>query len=401
MKKLVVLLTSLGLILTGCSSSLQKNGQTTQQSTQTKDNSIVPKYSISDQYYKTVLPFKAGAARGLVLQGLNTRLDVDEYESGLMRIAQNTFNTKDYYFQEGQYLDSTVIQQLLIRKRTDAQQKDAESKAQTGVKSIPNIGLNPAYDSNATGTTDQKNTKSPIYLANILEHDFMTKDSNGTAKIGGIVIGLAMNSVYYTNLPDNEGGYPREYEIPLQDTITQGKQMAQSVLDTLYSKSTEARNVPITIAIYRQQTKSSLVPGNYLTYVNLDKGQTKVDGWKDVNEKYYLFPSAQASNDVREDATRLLNFKTSISDYFPNNFTAVVGKGFYKDSQLKSLDLDIPVQFNGKAEVIGFTQYVASLVMDQFPNYIKVQVNIHSVDKPEAIIVRDVNQDKPTVQVFD
>lgn len=399
MKKVAVLIMSLGLILSGCSSGMQKNGQSSQQSGQS-NNTIIPKYSISDDYYKTILPFKPGAARGLVLQGLNTRMDIDEFEMGLMRIAQNTFSTKDYYYQEGQYLDSTTVQQLLLRKRTDAQQKDAESKLPPRT-TLSNIGLNPAYDPNAPGTTDQKNQKSPIYLSNILENDYVTKDSNGKAKLGGIVIGLAMNSVYYTNLPDNEGGYPREYEIPLQDTINQGKQMAQSVLDKLLTKNEEARNVPITIAIYRQQGKSSLVPGNYVTYVNLDKGQTKVDGWKDVNEQYYLFPSSQASNDHKDDATRILNFKTSLSDYFPNDYTAVVGKGFYKDTQLKSMDLDIPVQFKGKAEVIGFTQYVAGLVMEQFPNYIKVQVNIHSTDKQEAMITRDVNQDKPTVQIFD
>ena len=63
-----------------------------------KEQAIVPKYAISDEYYKATIPFQAGAARGLVVQGVSNRLDIDEFETGLMRIAKESFNTKDYFF---------------------------------------------------------------------------------------------------------------------------------------------------------------------------------------------------------------------------------------------------------------------------------------------------------------
>jgi protein involved in sex pheromone biosynthesis len=403
MKKLAILITSIGLILSGCGPSFQKDEKIVQKSGKSKENSIIPKYSISKEYYKTIIPFKEGAARGLVVQGLNTRLDIDEFETGLMRIAQESFSTKDYLFQEGQYLDKETIQQLVARKRTDAQQAAEEKRqAETSNKKVkvPNIGLNPPYDKDAPGSTEEKNAKSPIYLANILEHDYLVKKESGKAELGGVVIGLAMNSVHYYNLPPEQGGYPREYEIPMQEMLDQGKKMAQAILDILATKD-ELKDVPIIFAIYRQQAKSSLVPGNFVAYTKVDKGDTKIGSWKDLDEQYYLFPSAKASEDYREDATKILNFRSDIAEYFQNNFTAVVGKGFYKDKQLQSLQLDIPVQFNGKAEIIGFTQYVAGLVMEHFPNYIKVEVNIHSVSKQEAVILRDVNQEKPFVHIFD
>ena len=66
---------------------------------------IIPKYKISDDYYRTILPFKESEARGLVVNNLNTRYDLIEFETGLMRVASNHFDPETYLFQEGQYLD--------------------------------------------------------------------------------------------------------------------------------------------------------------------------------------------------------------------------------------------------------------------------------------------------------
>ena len=58
--------------------------------------------------------------------------------------------------------------------------------------------------------------------------------------------------------------------------------------------------------------------------------------------------------------------------------------------QLQDLNIDIPIQFYGKTEAIGFTQYVTGLVMEHFPDYISVEVNISSVNGPEALIVKEI-----------
>lgn len=115
-----------------------------------------------------------------------------------------------------------------------------------------------------------------------------------------------------------------------------------------------------------------------------------------------MFPSEQAKTDnKREDLARVSNFKAKLSDYFQGDYTAVIGTGMYRDDELREMKLDIPVQFNGKAEIIGFTQYVAGLVMEYFPNYMKVQVTIKSVERPEAIIIREAKQDEPLVKILD
>ncbi|MGQ0453041.1 CamS family sex pheromone protein, partial [Bacillus sp. SS-TM] len=88
----------------------------------------------------------------------------------------------------------------------------------------------------------------------------------------------------------------------------------------------------------------------------------------------------------REDLARVSNFKAKLSDYFQGDYTAVIGTGMYRDDELREMKLDIPVQFNGKAEIVGFTQYVAGLVMEYFPNYMKVQVTIKSGEEAIHII---------------
>lgn len=392
MKKIALAILSLGLLVSGCSAGADKDEKVAEKSGKAKEQSVVPKYAISDEYYKTTIPFDGGNARGLVVQGLNSRLDIDEFETGLMRIAKESFNTKDNFLKGGSALDTQVIQMLVKRKRTDAEQKELEDKLKKDAVKFPNIGLNPALGTGSE-SLEVKNKKNPIYISNILEHDYYVKKGDNSEERVGMVVGLAMNSVQYFN---EEHGYPREAAIPDEKMLAEGKKMAQEILKVIHQKQPDTKNIPITFAIYRQAPKSSLVPGNFVSYANVEKGSETVEDWKQINEKYYLFPSEQAKTDnKREDLARVSNFKAKLSDYFQGDYTAVIGTGMYRDDELREMKLDIPVQFNGKAEIIGFTQYVAGLVMEYFPNYMKVQVTIKSVERPEAIIIREAKQDEP------
>lgn len=384
MKKIALAVLSLSLLVSGCSIGSNKDEKAVEKSGKAKEQAVIPKYSISDEYYKTTVQFDPGKARGLVVQGLNSRLDVDEFETGLMRIAKESFSTKDYFFKGGKFLEAQDIQMLVKRKRTDAEQKELEDKLKKDAVKFPNIGLNPAL-SEGSESLEVKNKKHPMYISNILEHDYYVQKGGNDNEPDGIVVGLAMNSVQYY---EEEHGYPREAAIPDVKMLAEGKRMAQEILKVMQQKKPEIKNIPVTFAIYRQGPKSSLVPGNFVSYAKVEKGSETVEDWKPINEKYYLFPSEQAKADnKREDLARVSNFKAKLSEYFQGDYTAVIGTGMYRDDELREMKLDIPVQFNGKAEVIGFTQYVAGLVMEYFPNYMKVQVTIKSVERDRKSVV--------------
>jgi protein involved in sex pheromone biosynthesis len=387
-RKLSLLALSLAILLSGCAPNFQKQDSVVQTKEKVEEKSIIPKYNISDNYYRTVLPFEPGEARGLIVGNINTRYDINEFETGLMRIAQHQFDPKTYYFREGQELKRNTVRLWLNRKFTPTQ------LAAEGLKEEENIGLNPLMEDNAD--FQEGNKKSPIYLAHILEHDYLIKGENDTVKLGGVVIGLALNSVHYYRTAVGEPYF--EEEIDFAEMEREGKKIAEEVLKRLRNMK-GLKDVPITIALFKQQSRSSVVPGTFFTYTNVDKGSTTINSWEPVNEKYFLFPSTDAQEAHRDDVTAFLNFKQDVEEYFPN-FNGVIGQAFYVGDQFQDLNITIPIQFYGKTEAIGFTQYVTGLVLEHFPKYISVSVSVTSVDGPEALIVRKANETEPFVHIY-
>ncbi|MFJ9386639.1 CamS family sex pheromone protein [Peribacillus sp. NPDC101481] len=389
MRKHSILGMILILLLAGCAPSFEDKQEVVQDSKDKKESAIIPKYKISEEYYQTILPFEPSKARGLVVSNLNTRYDIEEFENGLMRLAQTQFDPEDYLFQEGQMLDSSTISSWLNRKYTDSQLKEKKKKASE------NLGLNPVDP--GKGDIDKRNEENPIYLAHILEHNYLVKTKDNSVSLGGVVIGLALNSVHYYQ--KEEFGATYENKIDSNKLKQEGEKIAAEVLKRL-RKMDKLKNVPITIALFEQNEKSSVVPGNFISYTNIDKNSDNIGKWTNLDEEYFLFPSAGAEKKYRDDVNTFTNFKEDVEEYFPN-FNGVIGRAFYMDDQLQSLNIDIPIQFYGNSEAIGFTQYVAGLVMERFPNYIAVQVSITSVNGPEALIVREANQDEPTVHIYE
>ncbi|AZV41110.1 hypothetical protein BAOM_0454 [Peribacillus asahii] len=389
MKKHSILGMVLVLLLAGCAPSFDKEQEVVQDSEDKKETAIIPKYKISDEYYQTILPFEPSKARGLVVSNLNTRYDIEEFENGLMRIAQTQFDPDDYLFQEGQLLDNKTISRWLERKYTKEQLKEKDRKESE------NLGLNPVDP--GTGDIAKRNEENPIYLAHILEHNYLVKSDNNKVSLGGVVIGLALNSVHYYQKEAYGATY--ETDISSSELEKEGKKIAGQVLKRLRSMD-EMKDIPITIALFEQKEKSSVVPGNFISYTNINHKSSEISKWVDVDEEYYLFPSSTAEKKYRDDVNTFTNFKEDVEQYFPN-FNGVIGRAFYIDKQLQSLNIDIPIQFYGNSEAIGFTQYVAGLIMERFPKYISIQVSITSVNGPEALIVRETNQDEPTVHIYE
>ena len=109
MKKITFLGIVLAILLSGCAPKFDKEQEIVSETDKSTEKAIVPNYQISKDYYKTMLPFKESEARGLVVSNLNTRYDIEEFETGLMRIAQKNFSPDKYFFREGQILKGSTI----------------------------------------------------------------------------------------------------------------------------------------------------------------------------------------------------------------------------------------------------------------------------------------------------
>ena len=395
MKKVMVMLLAGCLFLSACAPSFGDQEEIVRETEdESTEKAIIPKYNISDSYYKMILPFKEGKARGLVAENINTRLDIDEFETGLMRVAQEEFSPDNHLYQEGQYLDEKTVREWLGRKLEGDKLKEAQVKAKANRETFKNEGLNPI--ASTEGDFIQQNEKSPIYLAHMLEHNYLVRKGENTVELGGVVIGLALNSVHYYR--EAVGEPQREYVIDPQKLEAEGKKMAEEVIKRVRSQK-GLENVPVVIALYKQAPKSSIVPGSFIASTVVDGGSNQIGKWDSIDEEYVFFPSPQGTEDYREDANLFERFKQDIDEFFPN-YTGVIGKAFYKGEEMQELKIDIPMQFYGKSEVIAFTQFVTGKVVDYFPDYVSVEVNINSTSGQEALIVRKPGQEKPTVHIY-
>ncbi|MFS0560694.1 CamS family sex pheromone protein [Terribacillus sp. 179-K 1B1 HS] len=363
--------------------------------------SVVSSYNFSDEEYKVLLPYESGkskgvvnyetsAARGVIVNQIANRLDIDEVEEGLRNHSKDVFSPDDYYFREGQMLDSDTLYSWIGRYAKA--QKDDKGKTSKEEKA-KELGLNPELNEDKASEKDFRD--NPKYLSHILEQDYMVENDDGDITLGGVSIALAMKSEYQFT---TGGKGPYREDIPKDEMLAQANEMAKKIVERMRGMD-GLTDVPIHIAVYQEAKKESVVPGNFVAETTVEKGSSSVGDWDKINEKNVLFPSDAAEKDHPDESQYISAFETKVSSFFPN-YTGMVGRGFYQNDELKKLTIEIPIQFEGNAEVVAFTQYAYSQIMDIFPNYYDLEINITSNDKTEAIITREQDAKEPEVYIL-
>src|SRR5690625_2679210 len=121
MKKTLLSLIGILLLLTSCAPTTNEEIVQNPDETTEQELSIVPSYQLSDDNYKMLLPFRPSKARGVVVNQMRNRVDIEEVEDGLRRHSTEFFDPNKYYFEEGQYLTESTVYDWLGRFPTDAQ----------------------------------------------------------------------------------------------------------------------------------------------------------------------------------------------------------------------------------------------------------------------------------------
>lgn len=377
-------------LLTACIPKFSSETEVLQDSEETEqaETTIIPSRQLSENYYRTLIPYKQSSTRGLVVSNINTKYDMKEVENGLMRLSQREFDTGNYYFQEGQYLTEKTVKNWLARPNQTTKEGPNEQ------------GLNP---SSIDETTKQemdptvKAEKAPVYVAHIVEQNYLTKTDDNKVKLGGMSIGLALNSIYYYQ--KEQYGEFYEQVIPQAALEKAGKEIAEEVITRLRARP-ELADIPIVIGLFKQEAKNSIVPGSYFAYSFSAAGNNGAGSWESVNEKYVTFPMTSPEEIYREMNTNFQHFKQDVDTYFAN-FTSVFGTGFYQNNQIQALEIEIPIQFYGTAELIGFTQYLTGAMLNTLPSNLSISVSITSVNGPEALIKKEPSSDEPFVHIYE
>lgn len=384
MKKLSLLLLCLLLLLTSCAPSFNKNEDKVIEENQDEsqqETALIPSYNISDTNYRVLIDYKLSKSRGVIVNQVANRLDIDEFEEGLRRHSKDTFSPDEYFFREGQYITEDIVYEWLERY----------SEQDTG--SGNPLGLNPEIDDSSDQKQQQDN---PKYLSHVLEQDYLIKTDDNAVKLGGVSLGIALKSVYKYQV-EEYGAYYYE-EIPSSEMLEEGKKIAQEVVNRV-RQINELSDVPIMLSLYREEAQNSLVPGEFVAKTVVASGSSSIKDWDTIEEEHVLFPSSVAEKKYSDTAANLDDFEMDVAEYFPN-YVSVIGKGFYIDEQLQKLTIEIPIAFNGKAEVIGFTQYVYGLVLDGFQNHYDLEINITSSGNQESLISRKAGEEEPYVHIY-
>lgn len=397
MKKKTVLglLIAQALFLVACETSLDPadSDNADQEDTEQTDDTVnqldeneasTIEEQVDSNYYRPVITedgtYAPSQNRGTT-RSLNSGVNMRTFETDLMRHSQARFPTENHFFQEGQYLSSTLVTNWIGREQVPDEEDDEAEEIDE-----QNQGLNPP-----SNNTFDPAERAPNYLSSILEQNFYRQTEEGL-ELAGVSVGLALNQIDYYR--DGEGTQLQQ-TIPSEELLQAGREMADKVISRM--RSVEGlENIPILIGLYEQSTQDDLAPGTFMETGFVEDGNTSVSEWNVINEDRMVFPlegmqSAEGNN--------FANFRSEVEGFFPN-ISGVTGLGHYLEDQMIDLEISITTQFYGKGEIIAFTQFLNEAGKTYLPNNAATQINVESLNGMESYLKRETNQDDFEILIF-
>jgi protein involved in sex pheromone biosynthesis len=370
----IIAILSMALSLTACgnlkNSSLANNAKTssgssvkTYQTTDTGNNGYT--VLLKNGHYVT------SPISGLTATNNDNSVDTRELERGLVQISKGAYSTNSYVFQEGQYISSAMATDWLARKS----------------KSNP-AGLNPPL-----GT---KKNYNPYYLEEIIEQDFLT-GSGSNYHIGGISIGLAINSIDYYQ--KTKGGAEYQETIARSKQKKYGKMVADQLVQRL-RKHKALKKIPITVGLFSKESKDSLVPGTYFLSGTADANSSRITKWKAISTQTEVLPTVGNKKAINStDASSFNSFKESIQNYFPN-ISGVTATLRYENGKLTQENIAITTQFYGYEQVQSFTRLVLSTAKKYLENDVPIEIKIGSVNDIQALVAKETGDSDYQVHIY-
>lgn len=369
MKKLLISSLIFLLLLSGCG-TLGKDDDNMVKTDEGNEAEtfIIPNNTVNDSEYKMMVPFQPSGARETIIKQIVNRSDIHELEDGLRRHSASVFDPEKYIYEEGQYFSSLEVEELVD-------------------------DLNPNRDKLKSEKDFRKN---PRIFSHIVEQNYLTRKDNNV-KLSGVSIAISLKSVYrFTVKKDG----PEYYEdVSEKEMLAAGKEVADEVIAAVREKE-ELADVPVMIALYREEKQSSPIPGNYVAKTVVKKDENSIGKWESINEDHILYSSKNNEGKYADDYQRIKTFGERMTEYFPN-YVGLIGKGFYQNDELQKTTIEIPIEFRGRSEVIGFTQYLYSLVEEIFKKHDSIEIVVKSMDRTEAIITKKAGSETIDVHVLD
>ena len=243
-----------------------------------QDDKIEINYDNS--YYQVAIPYKESVGSYSIKD-----YDKEEVESMLMKLSTEYFKINNSLYQEGQYLTSDEIKQLVTDYNNTEEIK------------VDDVTINPSY------------------ITTIYEQDYLA--TNNVLK--GISLAIVV---------DNKQYYDNNYKIVDEKIVLDyALSKVSNLLDYIRSKD-ELKKVDVVIGIYLEDDYK----GNfkYLGYTNNDSIKME-----HVNYSYQLLESNFVMTNDNETYNTILAIKKSLSDYnlYMNSY------GLYQNKTLNEVSI--------------------------------------------------------------
>lgn len=318
--------------------------------------------------------YQVSPINGISATNNDNNVDTRSFEKGLVDLSKRQFSTNSFVFQEGQQLSAGTAQDWLARQT----KKDK-------------TGLNPINNHKKSATA-----RNPIRVEQLLEQDFLT-GSGRNYHLGGMSIGLAMNSVDYYNKVQN--GPQFHTDISRADQEKYGKLAAQEVVKRLRRRKS-LRSIPILIGLFSKTSQDSLTGGTYFAYGIASANSSRISSWKALDYRTQTLPTVGDQKAINSnDESDFSNFKNAIQDYFPD-ISGVTANVRYENGKLTEENIAVTTQFYGYAEIQSFAKLALSAARKYLPNNVAIEIKISSVNSVQAVIAKNTPSDDYYVHVF-
>lgn len=365
---------------------------------------------LSSEFYRAVIidgQYQIGASASSN-NNLSSAANSRAFEEGLLRISKQVFPTEQYFMQEGQIIDEATMTSWLARESATnpeglnpaLPEEVAETQSSLEESLASEESVDPADDpEDVTEEGAEENEQivtnvqsTPIYLSQVAEKNLMVETEDGFA-LGGIVLGLAMNSTYeYTDAD----GVIHKQEISVGEMRERGRQFANIIVGRLRNTE-ELRSVPIVVGIYRTAPSEEVVGGTYVLDGISREGNSVTD-WTENNEYRIALPIIEAS-DQSDQYAYFDNFNNEIINFFPN-LNGISGEALYIDGGLASLNVEIVSQFYKQTEITALTQHITDVSQRTLPEGVAIEIKVISDAGVEAYVGRPAGATQYQSHIF-
>lgn len=365
MRKKIIMLMSLLLILTACSSNDEP-----------ADNPIPETIEVvggGKNEYSIKLPFETSPLRQVY--AVNYReTDVMEIGRGLQERSKEVFDPAKYILAEGTLINQQRYYEL-IRPET-----------------AENIyGLNPSEPFTVEGTVIEK----PKFVSDIAELNFhKSKDSTS---LDGVSLGLVLKRIQ--TIDPNTGANIRLKDDVLYEIGVTLAQKLHSYIRTLEGAS----DIPIYIALYVQESDEDRLPGNYLPgyFIGQSVFESSRNGKFDkIDERWMLLTSDEALKSVPDLYASFSEFSRNIKGFMADENVGIIGKVFVGSKGAQQIVFEVNTGSKTYLELRGLAEAMKAQLSlfdsHAFPINIKIQVFnttriIISKEAGKDAIIREFN----------